>query len=85
MLRPVFAFRYLKLHDDIDVDALVTELKPLKYISSSFVPDNVETVCDVSTALTSALKGIYRSTARLYLTESMSMLQQSDHFRACDG
>jgi len=28
----VFAFRYLKFHYDVDVDALVTELKLLKNI-----------------------------------------------------
>jgi len=32
-----------KLHDDIDIDALVTELKLLKNISSSFAPDTFET------------------------------------------
>jgi len=52
MLSLVFAFWYLKVHDDIDVDALVTELKPLKNIPSSFVPDTLETVRDVSKALT---------------------------------
>jgi len=44
------------VHDDIDIDALVTELKPLKNISSSFVPDTFETVRDVSKALTPALR-----------------------------
>ena len=42
------------MHDDIDVDALATELKPFKNISSSFVPDTFETVRDVSKALTPA-------------------------------
>jgi len=54
-----------KLYDDIDVDVLVTELKLLKNISSSFVPDIFENVRDVSKALNPALRGIYRSTARL--------------------
>ena len=35
MLRLVLALWYLKVHDDIDIDALVTELKPLKNISLS--------------------------------------------------
>jgi len=39
------------VHDDIDVDALVTKLKPLKNILSSFVPDTFETVRDVSKLL----------------------------------
>jgi len=55
MLYLVFAFWYLKVHDDVDIDTLVTELKPLKSISSSFVPDTFETVRDVSKALTPAL------------------------------
>jgi len=38
-----------KLHDDIDINALVIEL--LKNISSSFVPDTFETVRDVGKAL----------------------------------
>jgi len=42
---------YVKVCDDMDVDALVTVLKPLKNISSSFVPDTIETVRDVSKAL----------------------------------
>ena len=64
-----------KLHDNVYVDAFATELKLLKNISSSFVPDAFETVRDVSKALTPALRGIYRSTARLsrlYLTVPMS-------------
>jgi len=40
------------VHDDIDVDTLVTELTPLKNIPSSFVPDTFETVRDVSKAVT---------------------------------
>jgi len=56
MLCLVFALYYLKVHDDIDIDALVTELKPLKNISSSFVPDTCETARDVSKALTPALR-----------------------------
>jgi len=52
MLCLVFAFWYIKLRDDMDVDALVTELKPLKDRSSSFSPDNFETVRNVSKALT---------------------------------
>ena len=43
MLCLVSAFYYLEVHDDIDVDALITEIKPLKNISSSFVPDTFET------------------------------------------
>jgi len=45
--------RMAKLHDDIDVDTLVIELKLLKNISSSFVPDTfeIETVRDVGKAL----------------------------------
>jgi len=34
------------------IDALATELKPLKNISLSFVPDTFETVHDVRKALT---------------------------------
>jgi len=60
MLCLVFAFWYLKVHHDIDVDALVTELKPLKTISSSFVPDTFETARDVSKALTPALRHGHR-------------------------
>ena len=70
-----FSFKHstmAELHDDIDIDALVTELKLLKNISSSFVPDTFETVLDVSRSLTSALRGIYRSTARLYMKALMS-------------
>jgi len=67
-----FAFRYLKLHNDIDVAALVNELKLLKNILSSFAPDTFKIVRDVSKALIPALSGIYRSTARLYLTVAMS-------------
>ena len=55
MLCLVFAFWYLKVHDDIDIDELVTKLKPLKNISS-FVPDTFETVRDVGKALTLALR-----------------------------
>jgi len=55
MLCLVLAFWYLKVHDDIDVNALVTELKPLKNISSFFVSDTFETVHDISKALTLAL------------------------------
>jgi len=55
--------------DKIDADVLVTELKLLKNLSPSFVPDDTfETVRDVSKALSLALREIYRSTARLYLT-----------------
>jgi len=43
------------MRDDIDVDALVIELKPLKNISSSFAPDTSETVRGVSKALAPAL------------------------------
>ena len=64
MLCLVFAFRYLKLHDDIVVDATATELKLLKNISSPFVPDTFETVRDVSKALTPALRAIYRVTQK---------------------
>ena len=39
------------LHDDIDVDALVTELKLLKNISSSSVSNTFQTVRDVGKAL----------------------------------
>jgi len=52
MLCLVFTFRYLKVHDDIDVDALVTELQSLKNISSSFISDAFETVRDVSKPVT---------------------------------
>ena len=55
MLCLVFAFWYLKVHDDIDVNALVAEIKPLKNVSSSFVRDTFETVRDVNKALTPAL------------------------------
>jgi len=44
MLCLVFVFWYLKVHDDTDGDAFVTEPKPLKNISMSFVPDTIETV-----------------------------------------
>jgi len=57
---PAFAFRYLKLHDSIDVDAFVTELTLLKNISSSFVPYTFETARVVSKALTPVLSGIYK-------------------------
>ena len=40
------------MHDDTDDDAFVTELKPLNNISSSFAPDTIETLRDVSKALT---------------------------------
>jgi len=60
MLCLVFVFWYVKVRDDMDVDAFVTELKPLKNISSSFTPDTFETVRDVSKALTSALTHGYR-------------------------
>jgi len=61
-----------KFHDD----ALVTELKLLRNISSPFVSDTFESALDVSRALISALRGIYRRSARLlrlYLFESMSV------------
>ena len=51
----VFAFWYVKVCDDMDVDALVIELKPLKDISLSFAPDTFETVRDVSKAITPTL------------------------------
>ena len=51
----VFAFWYAKVRDDMDVDALVIEIKQLKNISSSFAPDTFETVRDVSKALTPTL------------------------------
>jgi len=46
------------LHDDIDVDGLVIELKLLKNLSTSFVLCTFETVRDVSKALTPALRRI---------------------------
>jgi len=55
MLCLVFAFWYLKVHDDIDADALETELRPLRKISSSFVPDTFETVRDVTKTLNPVL------------------------------
>jgi len=64
-----------KLHDDIYVDAPVTELKLLKNMTLSFVLDTFETVRDVRKAFTPALREIYRSTAQLlrpYLTVAMS-------------
>jgi len=73
----VFAFRYLKLHDDIDVDALVTELKLLKKISPRFLPDTFETVRDVSDALT------VRDCNGCRLLGSTNF-KQSDHSRAFD-
>jgi len=39
------------VHDDIDINALVTKLKPLKNISSSFVPKTFETVYVMSAKL----------------------------------
>jgi len=51
MLGLFFAFWYLSVDDYIDVDALVTELKPWKNISSSFVPDTFETVYVMSAKL----------------------------------
>jgi len=60
MLCLVFAFWYLKVHDDINADSLVSELKPLKNMSSSFVPDTFETVRDISKALTPALRHGHR-------------------------
>jgi len=71
-----FAFRYLKLNDDIYVGAFVIELTCLlEDISSYFVPNTFETVRDVSKALTPAQRRIYRSAARLirlYLTVPMT-------------
>jgi len=75
MICLAFAFWYLKLHDDIDVVALVAELKLLENISLLFVPDTFEIARDVSKALTSAVMGICRTAARLlrlYLTAPMS-------------
>jgi len=57
MLCLVFAFWYLNVHDDTDDDAFVTELKPLNNISSSFAPDTIETLRDVSKALTRDERG----------------------------
>jgi len=74
----VCAFRYLKLHDDIDVDALEIEPKLLKNIALSFVLDTFETICDVSKALTSALKGIYRTVAAVLDSSNVKMLQQKN-------
>jgi len=60
MLCLVFAFWYRQVLDNTDDDAFVTELKPFKKKSSSFVPDTIETVRDVSKALTPALRHWHR-------------------------
>jgi len=73
------------LHDDIDVDGLVIELKLLKNVSTSFVLCTFEAVRDVSKALTPALRRIYRSTARqlrLCLAVPMSNVAVDRSFRA---